>query len=455
MNITIADSGACQKTITIAVPVEEVDKKYRQGLKTVSQQVNIPGFRAGKVPSQLVEKKYGKYVSEQVREDLLKEAVEEARKGHGLDMISSPVAEELPEIQRGNPYQIELKVEVRPEFELPEYRGQEIAATRPTVTDKEVELYEKNVRLSFGEMNPIPAGEQVESSDLLYCRFRVIRDDKLITPSRDGTIEVSTEMVLGIPIPEAAAKFAEIKSLDPKDEPLKFSFEVTLPADFPLAAHAGASATVEVDVVEAVRPTYVEMSEEILSNFDVPNIEEFRDRVRQMMMAEKQRQIESDLADRLLEKVVSQVQFEIPPKYAENQLQSVLANEAYRMMQEGATDEQVGEYIEHRKQVLPTEIEAMMRELFVIDAIAKKERVFVTEPDVHRAVEQLAARQQMAPADLYQRLVDDGRIASIRSEIKRGKVRAELVRRARVAWSGDQPEAKPEAEAPAETAPAE
>ncbi len=447
MNITVADAGACQKTIGIEIPVEEVDKKYRQGLRTVSQQVNIPGFRAGKVPPQVVEKKYGKYVADQVREDLLKEAVEEARTGHGLDMISSPEAEELPEIQRGNPYRIELKVEVRPVFDLPEHRGLEVNVTRPTVTDSEIELYEKNVRLSVGKIDPLTTGDSVEPTDLLYCSFKLTRDGKMITAPRDGTLEVSTPMILGIQVPEAAEKFSTIKAPDPAGEPLKFTFAVTLPADFPLGSHAGATAEVEVEVREALRPTYAELDEEVLRGFEVDSIEAFRARVREMMLAEKQRQVEADLETRLLDRVVSQVQCEIPPKFAERQLQSILANEAYRMLQDGASEEQVSAFVEARKAELPSEIETKIREIFVIDAIAKKERVFVTESEVHRAIEQLAARQRMNPQDVYMQMNENGQISALRSELKRGKVRAELVRRAKVTWIGGDAPAEQEAAA--------
>jgi trigger factor len=441
MPSTVADAGSCLKKVTFNIPAETIDAKFSDSLKALSKQVTLPGFRAGHAPKAVLEKKYGDYIRDDVRRQVMEEALREAATEHGLDLISDPQVDGMPELARGKPLNFELTVEVRPVFDLPEYKGLAIDAREAVVLDSEVDIFVKNMRMSAGSIDPLPEGAMSSEGDVVFGDFSINVGGERVAGRNDGSIEVGSKTLLGVAVDGAENAFA---SLTPGAFPVEKSFDVTLPADFPLANHAGKAATITVNATGVQRPSYPAIDADFLARIGFESEEAMRKQASEMMKREKDRQVHADISTRLLEQVVSQVKLDIPQQFAERQLANALRNEAFRMYREGATDEHVQAFIEKRRSELPQHIERELRSNFVIDAIAKKERVFVTEDDVSRQVGAMANDRGAQPQAVLKALEENNLIPQLRWDIKAAKVRDLLYKRAKISWIG-KPEEKPAA----------
>ena len=121
---TSAMAGPCKKHVKVSIPRSEIERQFTESLNDFGKDVAVPGFRPGRAPRQLVIKRFKKQVADQVKSSLLMASLEQLDADYELDPITQPqldvAAIELPE---DGPMNFEIDVEVRPEFELPDYQG--------------------------------------------------------------------------------------------------------------------------------------------------------------------------------------------------------------------------------------------------------------------------------------------------------------------------------------------
>ncbi len=158
-----------------------------------------------------------------------------------------------------------------------------------------------------------------------------------------------------------------------------------------------------------------------------------------------------------LDGVVGSVNIDIPPKLAEQRLERMLQREAYQRFQEGMDEKSTEAYVEKRKPEIAKTVEDQIRSDFVVDAIAKKERIFVTEEDVERQITSMAMQRGMQPQELAEELMKGGVLPMLRWDLKVAKVKTLLRQKAEIleVGAGESTEAKaeekPEAEPEADT----
>ena len=141
MDVQVADSGPCRKTLTIAIPQEEIRAHLEQAFKSASQQVQLKGFRQGKVPRKFLEKKYGEEIRAQAKEALVNKTVGDACSKQDIAMVGRPEIADLAEtpLDSEEPLEFKVHVDVRPQFEVQEVKGIEVKAGEMEVTDEELQ----------------------------------------------------------------------------------------------------------------------------------------------------------------------------------------------------------------------------------------------------------------------------------------------------------------------------
>ena len=126
--VTIEDAGPCRKKISIEIPANVVEEQLGDSLDTVAVEAEIPGFRRGRAPKRLIQKKFGTAVRREAKNQLVATTYSQAVEDHKLKVIGDPISESLAdvEIEEGKPLSFEVDVEVLPEFELPKFDGVEV-----------------------------------------------------------------------------------------------------------------------------------------------------------------------------------------------------------------------------------------------------------------------------------------------------------------------------------------
>ena len=172
--VKIEDVGPCRKKISIDVPADSVDEAMESAFATVAHEATIPGFRKGRAPRRLVEKRFGSYVTDETRSRICSSAYQDAVESNELKVLGHPPAEyfEDVEVEAGNPVHIEVEVEVMPEFDLPELKDIEVYQPEATLPEGMVDDEINKIAINEGDLD-----EQDKSAKGNYLTGKAVMVD--------------------------------------------------------------------------------------------------------------------------------------------------------------------------------------------------------------------------------------------------------------------------------------
>ncbi|MGB2999035.1 MAG: trigger factor family protein, partial [Phycisphaerae bacterium] len=163
IDVTVEDAGVCKKKLVITVPRDRIDAKFDERFTELEREAQVPGFRPGHAPRRLIEKRFRRPVADEVRVALVTEAFEKAVEQEKLDVIGEPDLDpEQIELPEEGEMSFSVELEVRPEFELPDYKGIPVDAERPEITDEQVEDALKRLRESHGSLEPLTKNQKAK-----------------------------------------------------------------------------------------------------------------------------------------------------------------------------------------------------------------------------------------------------------------------------------------------------
>src|SRR5215831_696855 len=164
--VTVTDAGPSRKKVSISVPAETVSAKLKDSLDTLMVEADLPGFRRGKAPRGLVEKRFGTAVRTETKRQLVAQAFQAAVQEHKLQVVGEPVSEMLEkvELKDGSPLEFDIEVEIMPTFELPSLEGIEVKKPLIEVTDAMVADEVKKLQINEGKLESL---EKPDAGDYL------------------------------------------------------------------------------------------------------------------------------------------------------------------------------------------------------------------------------------------------------------------------------------------------
>ena len=189
MNVTVENLAPCKKLVRVEVEAQKVDETLDTITKQFQRGANLPGFRPGKAPREMVVRKYAKDIEEEAKRKLISEAYKSALEEQKLDVVGYPDIEEI-QFSRGQPLQFAATIETTPEFELPEYKGIPVKREARTVTDEDVERAIQVLRQSHTSFKTVERPSQ--SGDIAVVNYTGTSDGKPISeiaPTAKGLSE--------------------------------------------------------------------------------------------------------------------------------------------------------------------------------------------------------------------------------------------------------------------------
>ncbi|GIK53584.1 MAG: trigger factor [Planctomycetota bacterium] len=415
MNITIENAGGCKRVIKAEVPAEIIKTKLADGFRDLNKQVQLPGFRRGKTPREVLEKRFGREIADDVRQTLADEALKSAVDKHALQLLGQAELIGTPEIESGKPSTFTLEVEVRPEFELPEYKGLEIERPAVKIADHEINAYLRDAQIRKGKLNAQAPETAAAKGHFLTADVHINVGEETIFHRHGGLLEVGVPFIAGLELPQGGSALVGLKAGDHKDIPVK------LPADFMQEAYRSKDANITLDVSQVMAfegPTLEEVSKE--EGFE--NVEAFRKEATDAIRRDKDAEIDQIVEDKLAETVTQKAQVELPEKFSKSKAVELLQQQAYRLYQHGAGEEEVKKFLDTNKDAGLDRTKEQLKRAFVVDAIARKERLVVTEDELNRHVAELAAQVGRPLDEVYQTFKQRNMLPGIREELRTRKV---------------------------------
>jgi len=411
------------RELVIDASAEDVAKAYRTVTRNYQRYAKLPGFRPGKVPESVIKRKFATEIRKDVIDSLLPERFSKGVQELGIRPVGQPQVTELT-IEEGQPLHVKAVFEYLPDVSIEGY--EQVVVDKPSVevTDDEFQHELDQLRESRGTIEPVEEDRSLADGDWAQISYSgVVADDPEAAPiaGEDSLVEIGGK--------DTVDAFTQVLRGAKAGQELKA--EVIYPADYPEAKLQGKTVAYDLTVKGIKKRILPELNDEFakeMGNYE--SLAQLENAVREHMANRKRRSVESETKDRLFAALVEKFQFPVPESMVQEQVDARLERGLRALAAQGMNAEQMRKLDFNRLRTAQRDSAvAEVKAQVLLDRIAEKEGVTISEEDLDRELH-LAALQSREPYEaLRQRLTDDGGLARIREQLKREKTASLLYER--------------------------
>ena len=384
MEYKVEDLSPVKKQINITVPVDEVNAALAATIAMYRTNVDLKGFRKGKVPSSVIEGRFKKEVYSEATQDLVNVHINEVMGDSEFTPVSR-IDFDGGELVRDEEFTYSISFEVMPEFELPSYEGFEVEEEKVVVDEKEVDEVIDRIRGNMAENVAVAETRAAKDGEIAVIDFAAYENGEAI----EGVSAENFQMSLGDK--QALEDFeALVKTITVGESG---EGEVTFPEDFINPEFAGKTVNMKVTVHAIQEKKLPELDDELAKKaggFD--SVEKMREAVVESYKTSRDQLNKSQAQKTMLDALLKTVEFPLPESMVDQHVDSLIQERIERLERQGKSIESLGKTPEElRAEVRPEAEEIAKTQIFLI-AAAKKEGVEVTEQEVDMQLHQIAMR---------------------------------------------------------------
>ena len=410
MKIEVTEISPVKKTLSIEASQDELARETDAVVRRWASQVRIPGFRQGKVPVDLVRKRFAKEIQDDVRERLVSRLYAEAAREKGLRPLGDPVLDEL-KAEDGQPFAFRTTVEVLPEFEVKGYKGVEVREGAPTVAEAEIDESLEQLRNAHARYVS-EEGRAAAAGDLLVAD---------VTETVEGEEPRTRERaMLEVGLPDQVPAFNEAIHGARAGDAL--DFHVVYPPEFAIPRLAGRNARYQIVVHEVKRRELPAFDDEFAKDMgDFASFGALRERIRRDLEDRKAAETRSATRQSVLDKILLANPVALPDILVEDEIRERLEDMVRAMMYHGV-DPRTAEIdwkAARDRQEEPARKTVHAR--LVLDAVARAEAIGVDRAEVESRIAREAERIGEKPATVRERLSKGAGLQALEIQMVREK----------------------------------
>ena len=397
--VEIHNHGSWGRHLTITVPADRLEAERHSAAKRLAQKVRLPGFRKGKVPAQVLEKKFGGAVEQEMLENVMGAAYREIIQREGLQPISQAAIENV-DYQPGQDLKFDVHFEVRPEVELNRLGGFHVRRPPMDVGEEAVDRVIQRLLEEHATWHPIEPGQAIVNGDQAVVEITSM-EGQSANQSRRYQVFLGQEQVR----PEIEEA---IRTLAPGEEG---EFTVDLPEGEDETSLK--PSRIRINLVEAKRPEYPELTDEFargLGAFD--SVATLRERVREDLQKEAASEGERAIRHDLISQIVDANPFDVPDSMVNQYLDQMIRP------RKGEDPARMEEF----KQAAYPGAQQALRRMLVLDRVADLEGLRATPSEVDQRIEEIAGRVGKPADELRTQFQKSGRLGEIEEGITEEKV---------------------------------
>ena len=430
MSVIIENIAPCRKKLRIEVAATRVAGVRAEILQEFRKVAAIPGFRPGKAPQPMVEKRYASEIDQEVQQRIIPDAYREAVKEQNLRAVGQPQVESV-DSQPGKPFIFTAAVDTAPEFKLPDYKGIAVKKTEVPVTDADVDKTVDGLRDQQSDFVDV-TGRAVQTGDFAIVNYSSVAegkpigelapDAKTLGEHKDFWLLINSDSFLpGFCDQLLGAQVGEKKQV-----------LVTFPEDFAVKPLASKKATYFVDITGLKEKKLPEVNDEFAKKVGVDTLDKLKAEIRKGLVAERESQAGAEVRKQIVDHLLGKVEFDLPESLVAEETRSIV----YDLVREN-TQRGVGkDVLESKKDEIfgyaSQGAKERVRTSFILDAIAQAEKITVTEPEMEQRLAAMATRYRMPVEKLKAQLDERGGLGEVEEQILVAKTLDFLVTNAKV-----------------------
>ena len=403
--------------LQVEIEPERVNEALEQAYKKVVKDIDISGFRKGKVPRKVLEARYGKEVLHKDALDILiPQGYSEALEETGIEPIDQPDIKDY-NIEEDEPFTFTAEVEVTPDVELGEYKELEIEKEDAEVTEEEIEAEIDKARNQHSQLVSTDK-EVVEEGDFVIIDFEGKKDGEKFPggSAEEYSLEIgSNTFIPGFEEQLVGAKVGE-----------ELEINVTFPEDYNAQDLAGEEVVFDVDVKEIKEKQLPELDDEFAKEVsDYETFEEYKESIQERLQKNKEERTEREYENKLIEAASENAEVDVPAKMVEEELDKMYQNFAQSVSQQGMEVEDYLDYMgtdeEGWREQNREAAENRTRSNLILEAIAEKEGIEISEEEIEEQIEEIAENNDQDPEQIKAFLQMQGQLDGLKDGLRMQK----------------------------------
>lgn len=415
--VTIEDAGPCKKKVSIEIPEETIKYSTDNRYEELRKEVIVPGFRKGRAPRRLIEKRFGKETTDQIKLTLLADASAEAIKDNELKTLGEPdIDYENIELPEEGSMKFDFEVEVRPEFELPKLEGIPVTKTILEVTDEQIDREKEHILKTAGIWTPREDGkiepEDQIIADVLLKVEGVEEQEKL----DNAEIHVRQNGFVGqVPVEKLDEFLVGSKAGDKKQ------FSIDVPKTYFREEYRGKKVDINIDIKDIKWLKPAELNESFFQRVGIEDENELREKIHDNLQSQIERQLRTEMSEQIYKYLHDNTDFELPLDVVAQQADTVLRRQYVNLLMKGMPREQVAEHMEQLKAGSEEQAKQQLKTFFIMDKIADKLEIEVSDEELNGHIAELAAQRNQRPERMREQMEHDGSLEQFSMEVRQNK----------------------------------
>ena len=401
--VNVEKPGAWSRRLTITVPADRIEREKKTAVERLSKRVKLPGFRQGRVPAAVMQRKFGPAIEQEAVQKVIGDVYRQALESEGLQPITQGAIDHI-HYEPGSDLTFHVDLEVRPEIELERVGGFTVMREQLVVGDDQVEEVLQRLRGEHAawrsKTDEVPLG-----GDMATVEITPLDDATSAEPAKPRRYQIVIGEGQAVPAVEDA-----IRTLKPGEDA---EFTVDLPENAEDPASGTKPHRMHIRMVEVKTPELPELDDEFAKSIgDFADLGTLRERIREDLQREAEREAERGVRMQLMQRILEANAFEVPQSMVQNYVERVMPS------REGADEQRV---LDARMQMWPAAEQAIKRSL-VVERIAEMEALHATPSEIDARVDDIAERLGRARGEVLGQLRKSGRLDELEQEITEEKV---------------------------------
>ncbi len=420
MNISVERLPECKARLSAEIPADTVTATRKQIVAAYAQQAKVPGFRPGKIPTSVIEKRYANPIEEELKDRLARSAYQEAQEKEDINILGIAQVER-EQFEADGSYMLAVEVVTEPDIEIADYKGIKVEVPKMEVTDAMIDGYLDNMRKQ--QAVPKDVDRAAAAGDLVVIDYTATLDGEALEDKLEkeaGPLAKGSEHWVDLPeegqeprefIPGLAAQVVGMSSGDSK------TFDATYAEDFPVEAVAGQTVSYEIKAGQVKERELPALDEEFAKTVGAESLEALRDNVRgqfQQQIEQNRRQITDN---QILGHLNEEMTFDIPQHIVFNETQRQVNQLVQRSYEQGMSENDIQDNQEDLMRNAETQAKNNVKTMFILDEIAEKEGLTVSEEELSQRVYMIAMQQRRPVKKVARELRDNNAFGEIRQDI--------------------------------------
>ncbi|MBU4305062.1 MAG: trigger factor [Candidatus Omnitrophica bacterium] len=410
MKVNVKESARCQRILEIEVSKETIQEEFDRFYSEIRKTAEVPGFRKGKAPRELLERHFSAKAKDNVLTNLLSDSYRQAVEQEKICPVTMPSISEV-NFEKNEKLTFQAKVDVRPLIALKEYKSIKIKKQTLTVKEEEINNVLNFLRERYAQFRPAES-RPAKIGDYVICDYRYSVEDKEIDKKEHIWMQIDKEMF----IPGLSAELTGINAGENKE------FSLKLPKDFKPSELANKTARFNVSIKEIKEKELPELNDAFAKMIVLDTLELLKQHVKEDIEKEKESRIKLDIKAQLTDYLVKTMPIDVPPMLTEKREQSLRESFRNRLRQEGMPAERIEEEEKKMGDLFNPEAVKQIRMFFILQEIGEKENVRVEEQELNQRIELIAQSYGKKKEELVKYLQDKDLIENVHWEIWEEKV---------------------------------